>query len=252
MSEADPLNRREFVKIGVAAGAAAAAGGIAFGSTVIVRREWGVLPRTFQYLGAKRVGGPADRAVPLIPLRKNANGDLEGVPALAGVEPHHGLHWYRYCAHDAAPGLQPDYPGDNVLRYFANPATLQGAERELGHALWYADRIGQPVRPEHFENPRDGAGVSWRSQDQTDTSFLFAHVVRVDRTAFQGPVPDGFMVDDLVAMFAACTHFCCKNGYRESKVALAHGSFDMLFCTCHDSVFDPHRIVVNEFRPGSR
>lgn len=252
MSHEDPFDdgpprfgRRQFVKTAVGAAAFGAATTTAAGVMIpISTRRLRVKP--YPYLGAKVLRKPAPNGVPLIPLRINKAGELEGVPELKGVSPAHGLHWYRYCSHEAAPGLQDGFTDDNVLRYFNTSKKLQDAEDAFGVPLWYADRVGQNVRAQEFEKVDQGAPFRWRSEGQEQNNIVTGIVIRIDPTRLRGkPIAPYLATDEasgatFIAFCSFCAHMCCLPGYAESKQA--GSDLDKLLCTCHGSLYDPREI----------
>ena len=224
------ISRRRFALV-----AGAAAAGVGTGLTL----PWGPPRHPPEYLGARKIAGPAARGVPLIGIRVNEAGELEGIPQVASSPVPHSLSWYSYCSRAAAPGLEEGFTSDNVLRYHEDATKLASYERDFGKPLWYADKVDQAVRAEHFSEVGMGAPFRWRSEGQQDTNVLTGLVLRVDVAAMRGTPPGGFADSGFLGYATACTHFCCTAGYRQSKIAKERGRFDTLFCTCHDSVFDP-------------
>ncbi|HLE97000.1 MAG TPA: twin-arginine translocation signal domain-containing protein, partial [Candidatus Thermoplasmatota archaeon] len=139
------MDRRSFVKaaVGVAAAGAATATGVAM--TVPLAKPRPAAAKPVPYIGLHKVGGPAPRGTPLIPIFVNADGDFEGRPMLVDVpdtmrsDPASGevdvLTWYKYCGHQEAPGLTKEWSGDSVLRYFIAEDKLK-----LGLSPWFKDR----------------------------------------------------------------------------------------------------------------
>lgn len=280
------MDRRAFVKGTVAASAAAAlgAGGVVGARSLVPLREEAGPP--VAYYGLHRVDGPAPRGVPLIPLVLGRRGEFEGRPRLDALPEGATvagdvLAWYRYCGHDAAPGLREDYDGDSVLRYFVPPNARDA---------WFAPRAGEPLRPEHFEVGA-AAHFAWRSEGATGADVLTglltlaspgtvaAHrgrlvpparrLVPADEralrdlflveaaagTARRGRGPEDASSEargTFVAASTFCTHFCClPSWWREAeKQARAEGAEGAMFCTCHNSEYRPTEIVRYEYRPG--
>jgi Rieske Fe-S protein len=186
------LDRRSFVKtcVGVAGVGALAASGLSIAAgTAKPRAAAGNLIR---YYGAHRVGGPAPRGVPLIPIQVGSSGAFEGKISLPYYDPKAGavdpskninvLDWYKYCGHAGAPGLKPDFTKDNTLTYFI-------AEEKLKSITpWFKDLIGQPIRPEDFPAFNFGASFVWRSAGQSGTSLMTGVIVKVPPEGkFLGP-----------------------------------------------------------------
>ncbi|HLF06925.1 MAG TPA: hypothetical protein VI893_07135, partial [Thermoplasmata archaeon] len=202
--------------------------------------------RPYPYLGARVLRRPAPNGIPLIPLRLNAAGELEGVPELKGVTPSHNLGWYRYCSHEAAPGLDPDFTDDNVLRYYNAPAKVQFAAKELGHPLWYAGRLEERMRASQFPGVDFGAPFRWRSEGQEQNNIITGIVIRIDPARLGGRPVEKFLARDadsgaaFIAFCSFCSHMCCVPGYAESSQA--GPDLDKVLCTCHGSLYDPRDI----------
>lgn len=243
------FSRRGFVKgclYATAAGVAAAGGG----GVVAALGLGGGKSRRVDYVGVTVVGGPAPQGVPLVPLAAGDDGVLRGNPDPPEVG-RAVLDWYRYCGHDRSPVLQAGYVApDEGLAYNVPPDKVPGigawaAQTGREDVGWFLDRVGQPVLVEDFRAPGFGAPVAWRGE-------LTATVLKVDPGAlvmdpdlrrlvegFLVPTPDGAA---LLATSNFCKHFCCAPGWHETALSAKHDAVDKLYCTCHNSVFDPLRL----------
>lgn len=182
--------------------------------------------------------------LPMVPLRLNAQGELEAQPG--------GARAFDYCSRGDAPGLRPFYAGEEVLRYFATEERLQRSPEDGGRP-WFAERLGEALRPEHFEAGA-GALAAWRSVGAQGKDILLAWVVRLNRTPELDPRLDtaqvrGFLAGDFAAYTASSPWFCCVLTYQESPLAERLGTWDYLFDTCHFPTFDPYRVVPAELPP---
>lgn len=264
------MDRRQFVKGSVATAAAAAlASGAVAGARALVEPRPPAGP-PIPYFGLHRVGGPAPRGVPLIPIDVNGAGEFEGRPTVTapegsalGASEIDVLVWYRYCGHHRAPGLAPSYAGDSVLRYFVPP----------GQTPWYAPLEGQALRPEHFERDGKAAAFLWRSAGAAGvdvlTGVLVRHApgtVRAHAGRLQPParrlgevdarlLQERFLVHrgdaEFVAASSFCTHFCCLPQWWEEqpRLARANDAEGEVFCACHGSRYEPTEIVRYDFAP---
>lgn len=252
------MDRRRFVKTAVGAATFAAVGASGASIVVPLSTSGRLNIRRFPYIGARRVLGPAPQGIPLIPLQVNAAGLVEGVPKLEGAAVEHSLEWYRYCGHDESPAFDPGFTDDNVLRYFNNPAKVQKAAQELGQPLWYAQKLNQPIRADDFTEVGRGAPFRWRSEKLEGNDIVTGILVKVDPGELKGEDVKPFMAKsredlpepDLVAFSSYCAHFCCVPGYQESKIPLGKDLFDMIYCTCHDSVYNPRMMKKYLFPPN--
>lgn len=246
------MDRRSFVKTAMGAATVGAVGVGTAGLVVPLSTSGRLKIRRFPYLGARLIGGPAPQGLPLIPIRVNESGEVEGVPSLEESDVEHSLDWYKYCSHDEAPGLDPDFTDDNVLRYFNTETKLRDAERELGEPLWYHNMLDEPILAEHLTDVGMGAPFKWRSEDQRDTNIITGIVIKVDPASVAGQGYEPFMDPDhnLMGFCSFCAHFCCVPGYQESSIPRGKGLFDKIYCTCHDSVYDPSDIAPYRFPPN--
>lgn len=230
------MTRRDFVRWAVGGAAVGGAGVLGVRSYLDSRIGWNV-----PYYGARVVGGPAPKGLPLVPVRRRDDGVLEGVPDQ--------MHAYRYCQLEGAPGLRDDYAGDNVLRYYETPGWLEAAEDDAT-PLWYRDRIGEPVHAADFPGVGAGAAVRWRSDGQFDRMVIRMSVIRVEPDAYPAAVRDRFVPDGFVGMLAHCTHFCCVAGWQNSDairdypVSDGRDAWETVFCVCHGAAFDPYDVRI--------
>jgi Rieske Fe-S protein len=112
---------------------------------------------------------------------------------------------------------------DNVFRY--------GPEK----GAWYSDRSGTEVMLQDFDQVGKGASVLWRGTTP-------AIVIRVDESKLQGAKA----TNGLIAFASTCTHLCCIATWH-----LDRPNEDVLFCRCHDGVFDPYDIVKDVMLNGA-
>lgn len=112
---------------------------------------------------------------------------------------------------------------DNVLRY--GP----------GKGTWYSDKSGTEVKLEDFDTVGKGASAIWRGG-------IPAIVIRVDENKLQGATA----TDGLICFASACTHLCCISSWHIDRP-----NEDVLFCRCHDGIFDPYTIVKDTMPDGT-
>lgn len=261
----DGMNRRAFVKTAVTAAAIGAVGSTAAGLVVPLSTAGGLKIKRFPYWGARRVDGPAPQGVPLIPIKANDKGEIEGqadfdATPISGAGNDSILEWYRYCGHDESPAFEKGHTNDNVLRYFNNPAKVATAAKDLGAPLWYAGKLGQIVTVADFAGmpPGTGAPFKWRSEDLEGNDIVTGIIIKIDPAARKGEDASDFMASsggpdapkDLIAFSSYCAHFCCVPGFKESKEALAADWFENMYCTCHNSVYDPLQVRRYKFPPN--
>jgi Rieske Fe-S protein len=262
------MDRRTFVKtcVGVAAGGAIAASGLSMAAGLAIPRKAG--GALIRYYGAHRVGGPAPRGVPLIPITVE-DGKFVGktsIPKFEGEGEQNVLDWYKYCGHASAPGLSPEFTKDNTLTYFIAEEKLKAI------TPWFKDFLGEPIRPEHFPADNFGASFVWRSKGQAGTSLISGVIIRAQpegttlgpnfTTSVKPPakplkskdeydfVRKNVHHENFIAVSTYCTHFCCVPGYREAEaLARPRDAWDNMFCTCHNSNYDFRQPVAYTFSP---
>lgn len=120
-------------------------------------------------------------------------------------------------------GSQQRGPVDNVFRY--------GPEKKT----WYSDKSGTEVMAQDFDQVGKGAGVLWRGE-------IPAILIRVDESKLRGTTAN----NGLIAFVSACTHLCCIASWH-----LDRPNEDVLFCRCHDGIFDPYDIVKDVMLDGT-
>jgi Rieske Fe-S protein len=252
------MDRRAFVKgcVGAAVGASALAAG--FSMAKPLANVSGATAKVVSYVAAKKVGGPAPRGVGIIPLEAEASGQVLGLPTIAGVN---NLEWYKYCGHNGAPGLQESYSGDNVLRYFITPDKIA-----QGFNPWYKDLVGKPVNVANFKEPGFGAAFNWRSEGASGSDIITGIIINVGKdlknmaglgrelafekvdSKFQQAITEQVTKTGLLAFSSFCPHFCCVPGWKEAEaLAKSKNAWDIMFCTCHFSQYDPFIITTNKF-----
>src|SRR5581483_9655393 len=271
------MDRRSFVKtcVGVAGAGALAASGLSMAAGLAIpRRAGGALIR---YYGAHRVGGPAPRGVPLIPITVQ-DGKFVGKTSILAFNKDTGkadpslppvniLDWYKYCGHAGAPGLTPTFTNDNTLTYF---------EKDLYKSIkpWFDGKYGNPISPDDFPANSFGAAFQWRSKGQSGVNVLSGVIIRanpdevkfvtstvapakplVSQAEYDYVVKNVHYVDPdtknhYIAVSTFCTHFCCVPGYKEAEaLARPRNAWDNMFCTCHNSNYNYRQPVAYTFSP---
>ncbi len=243
--EEEGVDRRSFVKGAMGAATLGVAGAAGFGMFKQIAVPPDTIVRFVNYLGAQvQTGSPAPRGLPFIPVRVNEEGFVEGIPEKDGTN---YLDVLRYCGYQNAPNLEPGATTDNVFRYFLTEEKIHQAGDDAEDIWFFVDKIGERVRASDFED-RDygtGAAVRWRSEEVGASDTVTMMVLKLDPEDFKGDkaeaVRDQFMDMDhhLIGLSAICTHFCCVPGYKESDKANQFDAWEMAFCTCHNSRFDP-------------
>jgi Rieske Fe-S protein len=113
---------------------------------------------------------------------------------------------------------------DNVFRY--------GSEK----GAWYSDKAGTEVMLDDFDQVGKGAGVLWRGS-------IPAVVIRVDESKLHGSTA----TNGLIAFATTCTHLCCIATWH-----LDRPNEDVVYCRCHDGVFDPYNVVNDSMTDGTQ
>ncbi len=254
--EEEGVDRRRFVKGAMGAATLGVAGAAGFGMFKQIAVPGDTIVSFIDYFGARAMpGSPAPRGLPLIPVRVNDEGFVEGVPEKErnGVMVNY-LDRLRYCGYQSAPNLKDPSSGDNVFRYFLTEEKIHQAADPEG-TWFFLDKIGDRVRADDFADLdyNTGAAVRWRSEDARPSDIVTMMVLKLDPDRFEGPNAgelEHFMDNDhnLVGLSAICTHFCCVPGYKEARTkAESFGAWEMAFCTCHNSRFNPYEITGYNF-----
>lgn len=250
--EEEGVDRRSFVKGAMGASTLAVAGAAGFGMFKQVAIPPDTIVRFINYLGARVMpGSPAPRGLPFIPVRVNSEGYVEGIPEADGTN---YLDVLRYCGYQNAPNLNPGFTQDNTFRYFLTEEKVHQAGDRADDIWFFLDKMGERVHVDDFADRDYGtaAAVRWRSEGVGSSDIVTMMVLKLDPDQFEGPHSDRleeFMDMDhhLIAMSAICTHFCCVPGYKESDLANQFNAWEMAFCTCHNSRFNPYEINDYDF-----
>ncbi|MCU4800321.1 ubiquinol-cytochrome c reductase iron-sulfur subunit [Halobacteria archaeon HArc-gm2] len=271
--------RRRFVKGMVGSGVASA--GATGGSVVadVTTNESGIDAGSTQFVGIANTAGPAPRGMPLIPIKID-DGELKGrYPETVEKETEDGstyqsaeeelggltysVRWFQFCGVERAEGIQPTADQEDFLR-------------AGGTYSWQGELDSREVlRVEHFSDYEEwGNGVGtaglgkpakayWRSEgeDLTDIPVIvmrspevpkmvagegeYARLPETVRTFLDAATAEGF-----IAWLDKCTHFCCVPSFKASGSG-KFGAEDMVYCQCHQSVYDPFspRLLTFAARP---
>jgi Rieske Fe-S protein len=101
---------------------------------------------------------------------------------------------------------------------------------------WYSDKSGMGVLADDFDQVGKGAGVLWRGS-------IPAILIRLDESRLRGTTTN----NGLLAFASSCTHLCCISTWHIDRP-----SEDVLFCRCHDGIFDPYDIVSDVMPNGAQ
>jgi Rieske Fe-S protein len=112
---------------------------------------------------------------------------------------------------------------DNVFRY--------GQEK----GTWYSAKSGSEVLLEDFDQVGKGAGVLWRGT-------IPAVLICVDEKKLNGVSA----TNGLIAFASTCTHLCCIATWHIDRP-----DDDVIFCRCHDGVFNPYDVVKDTMSTGT-
>ncbi len=266
--------RRRFVK-GVVGGAALAGIGTATSGTVnTMTNPSGAGGGVTEYFGIEKLFGPAPRGMPQIPIVIDDDGFLMGLwpkvseiieggrkvtvaqQEIAGVT--YSSDWFQYCGVQTYPGVKPLADQDNYFRYANNPPYK-----------WQKEEVspGEKVHIDDFEdyvtwgNSIGKAGVgkpafaTWRSQDvppqvqmpvqlirSTIVDNLISNAQGETKQWLQESCSQGF-----IAILDKCTHFCCVPGFKSFTDSEKFDGADLIYCQCHQSVYDPFSIIKDRF-----
>ncbi|GAB3412524.1 ubiquinol-cytochrome c reductase iron-sulfur subunit [Haloparvum alkalitolerans] len=271
MSEDDKYpaesGRRRFVKGVVGGGALAGVGATGSATINSLTTSSGTGGGQTTAMAIERVGGPAPRGMPQIPVEITDDGYIRGKWPETATETQEGQEitvakeempggvtysgeWFQYCGIESYQGIQPEFESDNIFKSAAGGYDWQGNAYENG----------DPIHRDDFEDytewgngiGADGVGkpalATWRSED-TDSSItaVVLRSPRVEEAAqddewLQASTEDGFM-----AWVNVCTHFCCIPGYKKNEESARYDAANGVYCQCHQSVYDPFSIVETLF-----
>ena len=266
--------RRRFVK-GVVGGAALAGIGTATSGTVnTMTNPSGAGGGVTEYFGIEKLFGPAPRGMPQIPVVIDDDGFLMGLwpkvseiieggrkvtvaqQEIAGVT--YSSDWFQYCGVQPYPGVKPLADQDNYFRYANNPPYKWQKEEVSPGAKVHIDDFEDYVT---WGNSIGKAGVgkpafaTWRSQDvppqvqmpvqlirSTIVDNLISNAQGETKQWLQESCSQGF-----IAILDKCTHFCCVPGFKSFTDSEKFDGADLIYCQCHQSVYDPFSIIKDRF-----
>jgi Rieske Fe-S protein len=260
-------DRRRFVK-GVVGGAALA--GVTTASAAAVNTTTaptGAGGGALEYYAVENTDGPAPRGMPQIPVEIDSEGYLKGVwpefdeeaqAAVAenfkGTGTRYSSEWFQYCGVQTYAGVYPEADQDNYFRY-----TQSGYD-------WHADKGGDRIHIDDFEelgeswrewntsfgtrsNGKPASGT-WRSKDLEPAETMPIQVIRSERVlelAQQDDWVAASTAEGCIAWLNKCTHFCCVPGFKSNEGSAKFGAADMIYCQCHQSVYDPFSLIKKNF-----
>lgn len=224
--------------------------------------------RGWTYLAIPHVAGTGRGGLPVLPLDTSDEGWLEGEPTMTTRIDGHGFPevtvdvrpWYTYCGHDEAPGLQPNWTGDEALRYHDayQGWTVDGETPEP----WYANRTGEPVDPDEVP-PGKPFYATWRTPPDADGSELLVFGLLKRNASAVPHAPYGLPVteDRILAWFVYSTHYCTTTRTQPMPVEGRFGRTTVedparpwldgvphpIRDSAHSGVWDPNRLVVDQW-----
>ena len=270
-------NRRRFVKgvVGAAALSGTVATTAALGDMTTTPQGQGGGPTN--YIGTELVGGPAPRGMPQIPVEVDDEGFLRGIwPDPEVRETEGGLQeviaevevgdvtysttWFQYCGSQSSPALDPEADMDNYMRYVSAPPRNYGWQSEQTSG---GDRV-HINDFEDYEEWGNGIGqsglgkpaiVNWRSQDSGGEPLepadrLPVQIIRsprIEEEAEDDEWLEWSTDEGFIAFQNQCTHFCCVPGYKAFPDSEGFNAEDLIYCQCHQSVYDPFTLEEQTF-----
>ena len=175
---------------------------------------------------------------------------------IAGVT--YSSDWFQYCGVQTYPGVKPLADQDNYFRYANNPPYKWQKEEVSPGAKVHIDDFEDYVT---WGNSIGKAGVgkpafaTWRSQDvppqvqmpvqlirSTIVDNLISNAQGETKQWLQESCSQGF-----IAILDKCTHFCCVPGFKSFTDSEKFDGADLIYCQCHQSVYDPFSIIKDRF-----
>lgn len=265
-------SRRRFVKSVVGSSALAGVGAGAVSTMDLTTQPSGEAGGPTPYAGIERMGGPAPRGLPYVPVTTDADGYLMGVwpdtdqrvrggnvfevaeMELGGRT--YSTEWFQYCGRQDADSVRPEADRDNYLRSVASrgydwqrEALEPGQRIHLDHLQEY-ETWGNGIGSDGVGKP---AEARWRSGGDEDT-HLPVTLIRSTRVAdvieaggAEGRWMDAASAEHVLAYLNVCTYSCCMPGYKRYTHATNFGAVDGVYCQCHQSTFDPFSVAFDTF-----
>lgn len=264
--------RRRFVK-GVVGSAALAGVGVGGAATVdLATQPAGAGGGITRFVGIEKLGGPAPRGMPYIPVEIDDEGFIRGIwPEVEEVTEAgktveiarmdiggqtYTADWYQYCGRQNSPGVVPSADQDNYFRSPGDPPyEWQADAKEDGDRLHIDDLAdyeswGNDIGTEGVGKP---AECRWRSEG-VEERRLIATVIRspkvqdlIDQGGDIGAWFEETTEENVMAYLNVCTHFCCIPGYKKLEESVQFDAADGTYCQCHQSTYDPFSPQFNTF-----
>jgi len=217
--------------------------------------------------------------MPLIPVEIDSEGYLKGVWPEVKTETQNGIEieiaatedfrgsginysseWFQYCGVQTYPGVRPDADQDNYFRYSGNSKFEWQNEEVSEGAKIHVDDFddyqtwGNGIGKSGLGKPAQG---TWRSQDVPPSGKMPIQVIRskrIEEMAKDNEWLSASTEEGFVANLNKCTHFCCVPTFKGLPGSTVASAENMIYCQCHQSVYDPFNIIQKTFvalpRPG--
>ncbi|TQQ81219.1 ubiquinol-cytochrome c reductase iron-sulfur subunit [Halonotius terrestris] len=271
MSEDDKYpaesGRRRFVKGVVGGGALAGVGATGAVTVNTLTTASGAGGGTVEARVVENVGGPAPHGMPQIPIEIDDNGDIKGIwpevitETVQGVEVEiarsedfkgsgvtYSQEWFQYCGIESNNAVTPTYESDNYFK--SDPDTKYAWQQDAlsgGDVLNVSDLAdyedwGNGIGSDGIGKP---AMVTWRSEEsENPVPVTVLRSSTVEEAAQNDPWLEASTDQGVMAWLNKCTHFCCVPGYKSNGGdSVSYGAEDLIYCQCHQSVYDPFSVV---------
>jgi Rieske Fe-S protein len=265
----ESTGRRRFVKGVVGSASLAGVGTAAAAGINSATAPSGAGGGITQYMAMENTAGPAPRGMPQIPVEIDSEGYLKGVwpepetvteqgreitvaeTQLGGLT--YSSEWFQYCGVQTNSGLKPDADQDNYFRYISNSKfDWQNEEVEQGQKIHVDDFAdyetwGNGIGKDGLGKP---AQATWRSQDVPASDTIPIQVIRSERVEQMAQSNEWLSAstdEGFIANLNKCTHFCCVPTFKGLEGSTGANAEDMIYCQCHQSVYDPFNIVKKSF-----
>ena len=121
--------------------------------------------------------------------------------------------------------------------------------------LWYEELGGLKPKPGDFPGSWEAAATFWRflrdeEGDPVDGTGIAALLFKVNASEISTEWEELFdyLADNqYMAVMAKCLHACCVPNWKNSRPDL-----NTIYCVCHDSEYDPRRIVPYQHPTGAK
>ena len=276
--------RRRFVKGVVGGSALSTLGAAGVAGLNAATRSPGEGGGATEVMVIENTAGPAPRGMPQIPV-EIVDGELVGVwPEVREVERNdrtvtvaesklggvsYNSRWFQYCGLQTYAGIAPDYQPTDGNYFHAGPDPdydwqdgMAPDERFAVEQFDDYETWGNGIGVAGLGKP---ASATWRSlgaDQRIPVQFIRSPVVEelVASGSVEGADGETYEVDEATRRWLAastakgflawvnkCTHLCCVPEYKGFAASARFEAQNEVYCSCHQSVYEPFSVVRRVF-----